>query len=147
VSEIGPGRPASGGLFRQPTYALFHFLVAEAIINWKKAEQRQVLARLFDHGKMKAASDKQRAESRQYLKFHAAPSPELDRARSLYQVSNTFFEIQHERHNADYNNLRHWTRTEVLNLIDRVEAALELWPSVRETSAAQAYLLSLLGGL
>jgi hypothetical protein len=36
-------------------YALFHLLIGEAVGNWGIARQRSVLARTFDHAKMKSA--------------------------------------------------------------------------------------------
>jgi len=36
---------------------LFHRLIREAVSNWKRAEQRAELARLFDHGPMREVSD------------------------------------------------------------------------------------------
>jgi len=32
-------------------YALFHLLISEATLNWKRAEYRDALARVFEHGK------------------------------------------------------------------------------------------------
>ena len=37
-------------------YALFHLLIAEAVVNWARPEQRLELSRCFDHGKMRTAS-------------------------------------------------------------------------------------------
>lgn len=34
-------------------YALFHLLIDEAVGNWGVTRQRSILARTFDHGKMK----------------------------------------------------------------------------------------------
>jgi hypothetical protein len=34
-------------------YALFHLLIDEAVGNWAVERQRSVLARTFDHGRMK----------------------------------------------------------------------------------------------
>ncbi len=38
-------------------YALFHLLIDEAVGNWRVARQRGVLARTFDHGKMKSVCE------------------------------------------------------------------------------------------
>src|ERR1700682_5193702 len=38
-------------------YALFHLLIDEAVGNWSVARQRGVLARTFDHGKMKSVCE------------------------------------------------------------------------------------------
>ena len=39
-------------------YALFHFLISEAVANWNRANLRAALGRAFDHGNMKAASNR-----------------------------------------------------------------------------------------
>jgi hypothetical protein len=38
-------------------YALFHLLIEEAVGNWGVARQRSILARTFEHGKMKSICD------------------------------------------------------------------------------------------
>jgi hypothetical protein len=56
-------RPRQASLRRAVStayYALFHMLIGEATLNWKRVDQRDLLARFFEHGKMKTASDKQR---------------------------------------------------------------------------------------
>lgn len=58
-------RPRQASLRRSVStayYALFHLLIHEATLNWNKVEQRALLARFFEHGKMKNACDKQRGE-------------------------------------------------------------------------------------
>jgi len=37
-------------------YALFHLLISDFVANWKVKSQRDKLARLFEHGRMKGAS-------------------------------------------------------------------------------------------
>jgi uncharacterized protein (UPF0332 family) len=126
-------------------YALFHLLIGEATLNWRRVDQRALLARFFEHGKMKSASEKQRKDLNTYFKTKPAPCPELDCARHLHRVAETFFQAQQQRHSADYDNSKTWTRTEVLTLIDLVEAAFDSWHAIRQEPAAQAYLISLLG--
>ena len=49
-------RPRQASLRRAVStvyYALFHLLIHEATLNWKRVEQRAQLARFFEHGKMK----------------------------------------------------------------------------------------------
>jgi hypothetical protein len=38
-------------------YALFHLLIEEAVSNWSIARQRSILARIFDHGKMRSVGE------------------------------------------------------------------------------------------
>jgi uncharacterized protein (UPF0332 family) len=145
-----PKRPRQASLRRSIStayYALFHLLISEATLNWKRADQRPLLARFFEHGKMKSASDKQRIECTRFLNSRPPPpaGPQLDCMRHLHLVADTFFEAQHERHTADYDNAERWTRTDALSLIAKVDTAFQSWRAIRDNPAAQAYLISLLG--
>jgi len=143
-------RPRQASLRRAVStayYALFHLLIYEATLNWKRAEQRAVLARFFEHGKMKSASEKQRAECDRYINAQPppAPSPDLDCARHLRHIADSLVQTQHQRHRADYDNSKQWSRTEVLTLIALVEEAFQSWRAIRDEPIAQAYIISLLG--
>ena len=141
-------RPRQASLRRAVStayYALFHLLIHEATLNWKRVDQRSLLARFFEHGKMKSASEKQKGESSAYLKKHPAPSPQVDCANHLKRVADTFFQAQQQRHTADYDNSKTWTRTDVMALIDLVDSAFQSWHQIRNEPTAQAYLISLLG--
>jgi hypothetical protein len=114
-------RPRQASLRRAVStayYALFHLLISEATRNWKRVDQRPLLARLFEHGKMKAASDKQRADCDRFMNSNPRPSPgpQLDCMQHLFRVAHTFFQAQQQRHTADYDNSTQWTRTEALTL-------------------------------
>jgi hypothetical protein len=65
-------------------YALFHLLIRDAVLNWKRNDQRAALARAFDHGPMKKASQRIIIG-----KFPGSP-PRLSPAceRSLRRLSN-----------------------------------------------------------
>lgn len=128
-------------------YALFHLLIHEATLNWKRADQRALFARFFEHGKMKSASDRQRGECHRYLnsRLNASDEPLLDCMRHLYRVAHTFTQVQQFRHIADYDNSTQWTRTNVLDQITAVETAFASWRAIREEPMAQTYLVSLLG--
>jgi hypothetical protein len=58
-------------------------------------------------------------------------------------VTRTFVEMQQERHAADYDGARSWTRTETEQKIESVDAAFFNWKSIRKTPEAQDFLLSL----
>jgi hypothetical protein len=145
-----PKRPRQASLRRAVStayYALFHLLVSEATLNWKKVDQRPLLARFFEHGKMKSASEKQRSECSRFIHSNSPPSfgAELDCMRQLHLVAETFFLAQQQRHVADYDNAKTWNRSEVLSLIDLVDDAFQSWREIRDETTAQAYLFSLLG--
>ncbi len=143
-------RPRQASLRRAVStayYALFHLLISESTLNWKRPDQRAVLARLFEHGRMKSASDKQRAECSRFIDSIPPPDPgvRLDCMRHLHLIADTFVKTQQRRHIADYDNATQWTRTDAFRLITNVESAFASWQVIRDEPAAQAYLLSLLG--
>lgn len=143
-------RPRQASLRRAVStayYALFHLLIHEATLNWKRVDQRALLARFFEHGRMKSASERQRGECSRYINSNPPPSAgkELDSVRHLQRVADAFFEAQQQRHTADYDNSTTWTRTEVMTLIEIVDAAFQSWHQIREDAIAQAVLISLLG--
>ena len=126
-------------------YALFHLLISDATLNWRRPEQRSLLARMFEHGKMKSACERQKAACSHFLTSDPPPGPEVECARHLHRVAATFFDAQQQRHTADYDNSAQWTRTEVKNRIGKIEEAFVSWRAIRDEPAAQAFLISLLG--
>jgi uncharacterized protein (UPF0332 family) len=135
-------RPRQASLRRAVStayYALFHLLISEATKNWKRADQRHVLARAFDHGKMKNASEGSKVSKILNVNLPTNHDGELRR------VADTFIQSQQERFTADYDNATQWTRTQVLSRIDAVADAFQGWKSIRDEPSAQAYLLSFLG--
>ena len=127
-------------------YALFHLLISEATLNWKRAEYRDALARVFEHGKMKSACRKKIGELTVYFKTNPRAGSELTVAQHLHRVAQTFVEAQQNRHVADYDNSRVWARTAVLAEIESVANAFKSWHAIRNESVAQAFLVSLFGG-
>lgn len=142
-------RPRQASLRRAVStayYAFFHLLISEATKNWKRVGQRNALARVFGHGRMKDASERQRSElNAGFKKKPVPPRSEVTIARHLHEVVSAFIQSQQLRQTADYDNSRQWTRTEVLTQIDTVAAAFRSWKVIREEDIAQAYLVSLLG--
>ncbi|HEY1218771.1 MAG: hypothetical protein ABSE42_21700 [Bryobacteraceae bacterium] len=94
---------------------------------------------------MKTASIDQRGEINAYLKTNPDPCPELDCAKHLHRIADTFLRAQQQRHTADYDNSTTWTRTDVTTLIDLVDNAFRSWRQIRDEATAQAYLITLLG--
>src|SRR5271157_5020531 len=114
-------------------YALFHLLIHEATRNWKRTAQRPLLARAFEHGRMKTACEKKRSELRDLLRaVPPPPPPQLAIARHLYVVVDTFAQAQQQRHSADYDMASQWTRTGVLAQIATVNAAFQSWKAIRK---------------
>ena len=95
-----PKRPKQASLRRSIStayYALFHLLIAEATLNWKRPAERNALGRLFDHGLMKKACEKKGSELNAFFKT-APPPAELDLAKRLLEVADTFIRMQQDRH-------------------------------------------------
>lgn len=127
-------------------YALFHLLTSEAVRNWKNRDQRPLLARYFEHGKMKNASEKCRAQCNAIVNSKPPPAGAILASRQhLFRVADTFIQAQQHRHTADYDSSKQWTRTETLTLIQQVNTAFSSWHAIRNEPVAQDYLISLLG--
>lgn len=140
-----PKRPKQASLRRSIStayYALFHLLIAEATRNWKRPAERNALGRMFDHGPMKKACEKKRSELNAFFKTNPH-APELDLA-NLFEVADTFIRMQQDRHVADYDNARKWSRTETVAKLDSVHSAFESWNQIRTSNVAQDFLVSLL---
>lgn len=127
-------------------YALFHLLISDATGNWREAGVRPMLGRIFEHGKMKSACEAKISELNSY--FEGNPSYGRDQVVGihLYWIANTFVQLQQHRNDADYNPAKEWTSTEVATLIASVAQAFQSWKIIREEFAAQAMLVSMLGG-
>ncbi len=127
-------------------YALFHLLISEAVLNWKRSEHRFDLARSFEHGQMRAASELQK---KVLLRQQKMADPKLDGEDlsidyHLLKVVSNFVELQQQRHLADYDNSRVWTRVEALNEVHSASEAFRSWQIIRNEPAAQDYLFSLM---
>ncbi len=140
-----PGQASLRRAVSTAYYALFHLLISEATDNWNRAEHRSALSRVFEHGRMKAASEEKRSELKAELKGKPL-SGEPTVSQLLHKVADTFVQAQQKRNEADYENAKEWTRTEVLEQIGAVSDAFKSWNIIRDESVAQAYLVSLLLG-
>jgi uncharacterized protein (UPF0332 family) len=114
-------------------YALFHLLIDEAVSKWTIERQRSILARTFEHPKMKAICD----DVLKSFKGGASLPPELN------TVAHNFIQLQQHRHTADYDNSKQWSRTDVLNVLTLATDAFNAWREIRTQDAAQDYLLQL----
>ncbi len=132
-------------------YALFHLLTqdaAERFARWP--ELRPLLARKFNHGPMKQAS-KQVSAKRQ-VKNPPDPLPSSfsevagDAPADLKVVAEAFAELHESRQRADYDPRAEadFDRTTALVLVNKARFAFEAWALVRETLAAEAFLLATL---
>jgi len=137
-----PRKPKQASLRRAVStayYALFHLLVSACVANWKRPDQRAALGRALDHSSMKSASNRIQ-DTRQFPFTGEDPSVVSD----LRYVAKTFAQLQEQRHVADYDNAKFWTKTEALSQVASVQQAFPAWKRIAKESITQAYLISLL---
>jgi uncharacterized protein (UPF0332 family) len=116
-------------------YSLFHLLIAEAVANWRRRDQRAALARAFDHGRMRNASKEVPSK---------VPGQDPGVVADLKMVANTFIQLQRQRYAADYDNSKKWSRSDALEQINEATRAFQRWRRIRTQEIAQDYLLSFL---
>lgn len=124
-------------------YALFHHLVDESRTFLlgrarQRAHLRDVLARSYEHRRMFDAAQEVARSKSPWLEATARVSGDLRK------VAQTFAQSQRDRHAADYDLARKFTRIEVLTAITRVRHALTLWQRVKREPQAEAFLMALL---
>jgi len=131
-----PEEPKQASLRRAVStayYALFHLLIDESVAKWAVQRQRSVLARTFEHGRMKKVCE----ELKKSASSGAAVLPELE------NVARAFIQLQQSRHRADYDNSQPWSRTDALNELTLATEAFHSWLAIAEKDAAQDFLLQL----
>jgi uncharacterized protein (UPF0332 family) len=136
LAQKEPANPKQASLRRAVStayYALFHLLIDEAVSKWAVERQRSVLARTFEHGKMKAICD----DVLKSAKGGSGVPPELS------IVARSFIQLQQHRHTADYDNSKQWSRTDVENVLSLAADAFSAWRAISKLDAAQDYLLQL----
>jgi uncharacterized protein (UPF0332 family) len=114
-------------------YALFHLLIDEAVNKWAVERQRSVLARTFEHNKMKGTCD----DIVRIVKGGGSLPSELN------TVAQNFIRLQQYRHTADYDHSKEWSRTDVLNVLTLATDAFNSWLAISGQDAAQDFLLEL----
>ena len=144
-----PKRPKQASLRRAIStayYGLFHLLISEAILNWRRAEDRVQLARMFEHSHMRSICANKRDELNKKWKLSnkgGGPNQEELVNRNLHRVVATFVQMHEQRELADYDYSSNWTRTDVLPKVEGVAAAFKAWKAIRKEEIAQAFLFTL----
>ena len=134
LADRGGSKPRQSSLRRAVStayYALFHLLIADFVMNWKTKDQRARLGRMFEHKKMVNAKLQGR---------HGGPV-EAD----LIRVIKAFAQLQDERHSADYDVGRSWTRSDVKTRLKIADEAFAAWKRIRKQKLAQDHLLTMFG--
>ena len=119
-------------------YSVFHLLIAETVSNWSNAQSRATLARAFDHGTMKTASN--RLLNSKDFPFTGEDPVVVD---GLRLVARTFVQLQEDRHFADYNLTKDLELTDALSQVKSAEKVFTTWPTIRAAPITQEYLVSL----
>jgi uncharacterized protein (UPF0332 family) len=123
-------------------YALFHLLIDQAVENWKGSQAVQLgLQRAFEHRNMRDISEQVWKGS---WRGWSRPRPFL--LPELRDVAKSFVELQEAQHQADYDNSKLWTLTEVGAKVAAARTAFQNWQQIRSHPAANEYLLALLVG-
>ena len=147
MANLHPGEAHQPSLRRALStgyYALFHLLISDAVANCTDRQFRATLARVFDHGPMKQASDKKISELNDFFDQRPLEGPERTMKYHLYDVAETFSQAQHNRNEADYNLLREWQPTQVSLLLEGIADAFKSWSIIRSEPIARDYLISML---
>jgi hypothetical protein len=151
VNLAVPGQPSSTEQidFRRAVsaayYAVFHLLTMTAAESWAVGRERHRFARLFEHGRLKAASLALPGKLKERLGNNASPGDQKT-ADTLGVIAREFVLLQQDRNNADYDNSRVWSYTEVEKVILRAHSLYMDWTTVSKTPFAESYLLDMLGG-
>lgn len=136
LADMEAGVPKQASLRRAVStayYALFHRLIDDAVGKWSVERHRSILARTFEHPKMKGICD-------DVLKTVKSGGTVPD---ELHAVALTFIRLQQHRHTADYDNAKVWSRSDVDDVLTLATDAFDAWEVVRGQDAAQDFLLNL----
>ena len=150
VKLSAPGEPSTTEQvdFRRAVsaayYAVFHLLTMTAAESWAVGRERPRFARLFDHGKVRAASLALPGKLKERLGGNPSPDDQKT-ADTLGAIAKDFVALQQDRNSADYDNARVWSYTEVENVILRAHNLYMSWHTVSKTPFAESYLLDMLG--
>ncbi|MCX6606946.1 MAG: hypothetical protein NTV52_25655 [Acidobacteria bacterium] len=134
--------PANQAMLRRAVssayYAVFHLLISEATSNWANVKARAALGRAFDHGTMRAASE--RIVSSKLFPY-VGEDPQV--VAGLRTVGRTFFRLQGGRHFADYNFVSDLAWSDAIDQVAWAEEVFAIWPSISRAQITQDYLVSL----
>jgi uncharacterized protein (UPF0332 family) len=147
-----PRRPKEASLRRSISasyYALFHYLIEECArltvgAAHERAPFRQFAGRAFVHAKMKAACEE-----------FAKTSPKSELLKPFwagFQVANNlevrtiaenFIDLQEQRHAADYDLSRRFSRQDANIAADQAQEAIEAWKKLKAQQEKLALLFAL----
>ena len=146
LAARGGRRPKQADLRRSVSaayYGLFHLLVQDAARRMSPssaARLTQKISRGFSHGEMKQVWKAVQGPPSAILAglWPQGFSPEL---RS---IAGEFVALQLERHDADYDLSRSYSRVEGVDLLGRLDAAFAVWTWIRRNEEADVFCAALL---
>ena len=149
LASLDRGRPKQASLRRSIStayYSLFHLLLQESsfmLAPGSLAIMQPLVTRSINHSDIKKVA-----------RWFAGPwgnLPDELKARctnpipaDLALFADTFSEMQHQRHEADYNIIKRFRRSESQKLISDTEAAMLAWSRIRRSEEAKQFLLCLI---
>lgn len=123
-------------------YALFHLFICEAAQRWMGSPAAKLgLERVFKHDQMKEVSRSVGTGS-----WKGWSTPRLPIPADLRDVAFSFVKLQESRHEADYNNEKSWSQSDVTGMVLEARIAFQKWQSISGSAVADEFLLSLLIG-
>ncbi len=142
--SLDPQKPKQANLRRAVStayYALFHYLIEETtqlIVGTANGDKqmRQLVGRTYLHRQMKEVSTamtlREKSQKPLIQPFWRQYTPNMN--PKLVNVSTTFADLQEERHRADYDLSRPFTRQEAATAVARVQSALTDWDDLRRNN-------------
>jgi|tagenome__1003787_1003787.scaffolds.fasta_scaffold19677877_2 uncharacterized protein (UPF0332 family) len=142
-----PRRPKQVNLRRAISsayYALFHLLSGDAAERMVHTHGglRQIFARTFEHGEMKAICAQFAKDQLPRRLRSVVPSV----SPVLRHIATTFVDLQAARHEADYNLAKRFSRNEAIVLILRAGVAYDEWVALPWNKEADAFVVALAMG-
>lgn len=144
------GRPKQAKLRRAVStayYSLFSLLVEEAATMMvgsgkKKKALRGYMMRAISHEAIANvckgfASRNPDDKIQRALDGHGIPG-------DLADVACTCHNLQTDRHEADYNFIKRFTKEEVIGIVDEAEEAHKKWATIRDHEATKVFLAALI---
>ena len=144
------GRPQQAKLRRSIStayYSLFSLLVEEAAIEMigggsKKKALRGYVSRAISHeairGVCKGFANRNPDDKiKSALADHEIPE-------DLFDIAITCHDLQVERHEADYNFIRNFTKEEAINAVEKATEAHRRWKDIKDNEATKVFLTALI---
>jgi hypothetical protein len=149
VSRAVQKRPAFVVRFRRLTTPFFHYLIEECArltvgASHDRAPFREFAGRAFVHGKMKAVCEefaKTTPKSELLKPFWA--NLQVANNLEVRTIAENFIDLQEQRHAADYDLSRHFSRQDANIAADQAEEAIEAWNKLKGQHEDLALLFAL----